>query len=166
MSHGVSVQSLQGLVARTQPSIFRLCSDNSLLWLNQTATYYGLPVNSTFETNVVELLMYFRSSIKGYITCNIGDGSVNVATSASALYQSVVIPSDSTSIAQAAGLPLVLDVRGMTESQGWSKYFGGGAVSSSIVVHQDPAKYASLFLSLSLSGLRCIFPVRAAFNTI
>ena len=84
-------------------------------------------------------MKHFSSSLRGYILCNVHDSSVNAAISLSALYNALVVPADVESVAVAAGLSRLMDVRGMTERLCWDK-FARGKASRSIVAHQDPAK--------------------------
>jgi hypothetical protein len=135
------VETLQGLVARSAPSVFRVCGASSALWINETAVLYGLTPNATYVTDIVSLIGLYRHAVHGYILCNADDESANVAIALCASLDAIAVPADAVSIAQAAQLPQLMDVRGVTEQTAWDKMLGGNC-SRRIVVHQAPQQCA------------------------
>lgn len=105
--------SLSGILARKKPMI--------LQWqyfhqeIVREAKLSGIKVFDTYSNDFLGLLKFFSKRLNGYILCDPKLASSNVAASLSGILNAVAIPSDIEYKAKAAGLTMVLDVKGKNE---------------------------------------------------
>ena len=107
----VTLQTLQGITAKTKPEILRDAHDHKLIM--QKA---GIPIDETYYRNFPGLLRHFAPRIQGYILCNAKDKSTNVAISLAGLLNAVAVPVEVEQTAISARLVRTLDVRGRNEN--------------------------------------------------
>ena len=105
------VQSLQGILAKSKPKIFRERGSGSSIWINDLVQNYNVTRIDSFDNNLTELIEMFTEELNGYILCNAFDESSNVAISLSGLTRSLAVPVELEQVALDAGLSLHLDVR-------------------------------------------------------
>lgn len=115
----VLAQTLQGLTARKAPRI----------WLEtkgiQTEILADLKKEGTKvepARDVWQLVRNFRPEVKGAIVYKLGTPSLSVANGLCGPYDAVAIDETLLDTAKAQGLPILLDVRGMTEREAFAKY--------------------------------------------
>ncbi len=105
------VQSLQGILAKSKPKIFRERGSGSSIWINDLVQNYNVTRIDSFDNNLTELIEMFTEELNGYILCNAFDESSNIAISLSGLTRSLAVPVELEQVALDAGLSLHLDVR-------------------------------------------------------
>ena len=132
------IQSLQGVLAKTKPVLFRERGSGSSIWINDLVENYGIYRSNMYDTNLVQLLTDFKSYLNGYILCNSFDESSNVALSISGVTGSIAVPSALESIAISAGLNLNIDVR--DKSYDWALDTYENQLSKDIVSYQKEEK--------------------------
>lgn len=76
----VSLQTLQGLLARYNPQLFR-SNPQQNVFLSELVSQFRVTVDDSLQDNYAGLLSNFRSSIGGFVRFNVTDDSVNVAIS-------------------------------------------------------------------------------------
>jgi len=76
----VSLQTLQGLLARYNPQLFR-SNPQQNFFLSELVSRFHVTVDTSLQADYTALLSKFRSSIGGFVRFNVSDDSVNVAIS-------------------------------------------------------------------------------------
>jgi len=138
-SQKIAVESLQGILAKTKPEILRDLYGHKTLLKAQDYT-----INETYLNNFSGLLGKYSSRLAGYILCTAKESSVNVAISLSGILNAVAIPADIEATAKAAGLTMLLDVRGKDESWMYDNY--GTQFSKAIASYQNCSDDRALYL--------------------
>jgi len=117
--------TLQGVVAKKQPSIFIL-EDNPKVEKDSVEYWFEeiSKKNITYEyvNDVWELLEKLKSDIDGYILCKLDTESVNVATSLCSIYNSIAVDESIKDKIEKLGLKMVLDVRDKTQEWCFDNY--------------------------------------------
>lgn len=118
-AEGVMTQTLQGLANRK----------GARLWLRSGSMYAVVEdqlkregVHFQEATSVWGLLNQFKHEVRGAILYRLGTPSLNVATSLCGVYDAVAVDESLQEKAKAAGLTILLDVRGMDDRQAFAKY--------------------------------------------
>jgi hypothetical protein len=107
-------QSLQGVTGRKRPRIW-LRSGSMYAVIEEQLRREGVRLREA--VSVWELLRQFRDEVKGAILCELDTPSVNVATSLCGLRDAVAVDTSLRERAEAAGLKVLVDARGMDEKQ-------------------------------------------------
>ena len=116
------VGTLQGVIAKTSEEqiYIRPLAGGYDTWLDDLETNYGV------ERVVVGypwfLLDHFKDYVNGYILYQMGDGSINSATSLAGILNAVVIEQSVENQAIELGLTLIADMRGVDESWVYANY--------------------------------------------
>ncbi len=137
LSQQVTVQTLQGLLAKTKPAIMVEAGAPNLradLQVRHQVVY-----DSTYYTDFGGLLSHFKTSVSGYILCYPADSAIDPAISlCSPLHAIVIAPADS-SLADSLGIPMVYD---MTTGRGayWAFDTLQNSYSRKILLYQDTLK--------------------------
>ena len=110
------IGTLQGLLASTSTEqiYIRPLAGGYDTWLQDLVDNYG--VERVDETDAMSLLDYFKSEVDGYLLYQVGDSSINAATSLAGLERAVVVEQSIESQVSALGLGLILDLRGQDEA--------------------------------------------------
>ncbi|GAB1415378.1 hypothetical protein MASR2M117_07840 [Paludibacter sp.] len=137
-SQKLTIQSLQGMLARTKPEILRDTHNHASL-LNDL-----VKIDRTYYSNFNGLLALYANRFDGYILCEPKTASVNVAFSLCPILNAILIPADIEQSAINAGYSKVLDVRDKDES--WVLQNYGNQLSKSIVSYQAFNDDRALFL--------------------
>src|ERR1019366_309705 len=126
------VQSLQGLLARYKPRIYRFSDEGSLMWLSELHSRYSVHMRDSFQNDYIALVRHFKDSINGYILCSQEGSSINAAISLSGLYNAITVPEKLEK--DFSFLKKVLDVRNWTEEDVYLKYHD--SLSKNILIYQ------------------------------
>ena len=116
------VGTLQGIIAKTSEEqiYIRPIAGGYDTWLDDLETNYGV------ERVVVGypwfLLDHFKDFVDGYILYQVGDSSINSATSLAGILNAVVIEQSVENQAIELGLTLIHDMRGVDESWVYANY--------------------------------------------
>jgi hypothetical protein len=144
-----TISTLQGLVSRTTPQIYRIQGETGAysFWLNQTmAMWPQVTADYSLNNNLTAALIHFRSVIDGYVLSNLTDASSSTAITVCAAGNYVAVTSANEAAAIAAGLPLAYDVR--TRDVLWAietlNNTNGFIFSKNIIILQDPTKFSCL----------------------
>ncbi len=139
--------TLQGLVAEQEEAIWIKDVGMNALILEDLAAE-GVALNQA--TSVWDLVAAHRDSVEGMILYDLGTDSINVATSLCGPLRGVAVDSSLQATAEAFGLPLLADVRGMDEISAFETYgdlFTSVPVSAplfAILIEQGESKNAHL----------------------
>ena len=132
------LQSLQGLLARKRPRIYRINNEGSLMWLSEMHSRYRVYMNETYVNDYLGLVKYFKDEIDGYILCTTAGSSANAALSLCAKYNAIAVPDN---LEQTFSfLPKLLDVSTWTEEDVYLKYHD--SLSKNILVYEREDKEA------------------------
>lgn len=115
----VLAQTLQGLTARKAPRIWLETKGVQVEILNDLRKE-GAKVEAAKD--VWQLIREFRPEVKGAIVYQLGTPSLSVANGLCGPLNAVAIDETLLDTAKARGLPILLDVRGMTEKDAFKKY--------------------------------------------
>lgn len=119
-SNKLTLTSLQGLVAQTKPQIWLKRSETNM-WLTELENDYG--ITTTGFSSVGAFIDHFRSYISGYVLCDVGTDSQNVAASLAGAYGGIVLTPENESLGTSRGIPLLKDVRGMDDNWLYTNYW-------------------------------------------
>lgn len=136
----ISLQTLQGLLARYNPQLFRSNARQNF-FLSELVSQFHVAVDDSLQANYTALLSKFRSSVGGFVRFNATDDSVNVAISlcaANSNWISVDI-ADIPTVRQ-LGIPQTADATTLTMEEVLAKYSLGTNFSNRIASLQDPQK--------------------------
>ena len=122
------MQSLQGMLARTQPEILRDTHGHAGILENYVT------IDRSYYNNFSGLLAHYADRFDGYILCSARTSSVNVAFSLCALLNAIAVPADIEQQAINAGYTRILDVRGRNEAWALENY--GEQLSRTIASYQ------------------------------
>ena len=137
-SQKITVQTLQGILAKTKPEILRDTHGHRAV----IGKY--VPIDVTYYNNFQGLLTKYASRLSGYILCDAKAASTNVAISLSGILNAVAVPADIESAAITSGLTMVLDVRGKNEAWALANY--GTQFSKTIASYQNCSDDRGLYL--------------------
>ena len=157
----IVIQSLQGILARHRPKIYRFSDEGSLMWLSELHSRYGVHMRDTFQNDCLAMVRHFKDSVSGYILCDTTGSSVNAAISLSGLYNAITVPFMLES--DFSFLNKVLDVRNWTEEDVYLKYHD--SLSKNILIYQKGS--ASNYLgdySIFSNAFRFYEPVKNNFT--
>jgi hypothetical protein len=127
-SQKITLQSLQGMLAREKPEILRDVHGHSGILENYVT------IDRSYYTNFNGLLARYTGRFDGYILCEARTSSVNVAFSLCSILNAVVVPADIEQTAVNAGYTMILDVRGKDEAWVLANY--GAQLSRTIASYQ------------------------------
>ncbi|MDR1809159.1 MAG: T9SS type A sorting domain-containing protein [Prevotella sp.] len=127
-SQKITLQSLQGMLARTKPEILRDAHGHADILGNYVT------IDRSYYNNFSGLLARYAGRFSGYILCDARASSVNVAFSLCAPLNAIAVPADVEQQAVSAGYAKVLDVRGKDEAWALANY--GGQLSRTIASYQ------------------------------
>ena len=136
------LQSIQGLLAKTEPKIYRDRGGGSSIWINDLAENYNVLVSDEFDGNMEPFLSVYHSQFSGYILCNVDDNSANVAISLCGPLNAIAVTPQLQDIVESFGIPMLADVREKEEQWVLDQY--DSLLNKKIVTYQREDK--SLFL--------------------
>jgi hypothetical protein len=105
--------TLQGLVARNKPEIWLRRSETNM-WLDELKSNHG--VTEVSLPGVDAFLDQFRSHINGYVLCDIGEASQNVAASLAGLWNAVAATPVNENRMTSRNISNLADVRGRDDA--------------------------------------------------
>ena len=107
--------------SRQEEQIYiRLLAGGYDTWLNDLVDNYG--IERVDMTDAFELLDYFKDNLNGYLLYQVGNGSINSATSLAGIEQAIVVEQSIENQVIALGLNLIHDMRNVEESWVYDNY--------------------------------------------
>ncbi len=132
------IQSLQGILSKTKPSIYRDVGTGSSVWLNNIVDR-GLVIPSfEYSADIVSLLAKFKDQINGYVLCDLHTTSSNIAISLSGILNSIPVTEKTIEYMKSLNIPLLFDARDKDYSwllENFSEFF-----NKNIIIYQDTLK--------------------------
>ena len=128
------IGTLQGLLAASSSEqiYIRPLAGGYDTWLQDLVDQYG--VERVDVTDALWLLDHFKDQVDGYLLYQVGDSSINAATSLASLERAVVVEQSIEGQVSALGLGRILDLRGQDEAWVLANY--GGLLNPDVVVEQ------------------------------
>jgi len=128
------IGTLQGIIADiSEEQIYiRPLAGGYDTWIDHLTTDYD--VERVDITDPWFLLDYFKENLNGYILYQVGDGSINSATSLAGIEDAVLIEQSIENQAIELGLNIIHDMRGVDESWVYDNYID--QLNSDVVIQQ------------------------------
>ena len=136
------LQSIQGLLAKTEPRIYRDRGGGSSIWINDLAENYNVFVSDEFDGNLEPFISLYYSQFSGYVLCNVDDNSANVANSICGPLNAIAVTPQLQDMVESFDIPMLADVREKEEQWVLDQY--ESLLNKKIVTYQREDK--SLFL--------------------
>ena len=136
------LQSIQGLLAKEEPKIYRDRGSGSSIWIADLEENHGVYVSDALDGNLDTLLSLFHERFDGYILCNLNDNSVNVANSLCGPLNAIAVTEQTLNLASDHELSIILDARGKDERWVMDNY--SYELSRDVVVYQREDKSSFL----------------------
>ncbi len=132
------IQSIQGIVAKEKPMIFRNRGGGSAIWQDDLVDNYEVTAIDSLSGKLVDLLLRFSSSFNGYILCNAFDNSSNAAISIAGITKCITVPESLQPLVDSLGFQMMYDVRGKDEN--WVLDQFSDQLSKKIIIYQKEEK--------------------------
>ncbi len=143
MGQRLALATLQGVLAKTKPRLYRWVNDGARLWLQDLVDRGLVVADSTyFQGDFEGLLRRFRREIRGYILCDLGDGSVNAAISLAGVSNAICATAEDTAVLAAVGIRRLADLRGRGES--WLYANVDSQFNRQVICYQKEEKFCCL----------------------
>ena len=137
-----TLQTLQGLLAKTKPMIYRDRGAGHSIWFDDLISNYGIFADSSYKNDFAGIISHFKDRFEGYILCDLHNNSSNVALSICGLLKTIAVTPDDVELMDSLSIPKIMDVRDQDEEWALDNY--DSLLSTKIVTYQKENK--DLFL--------------------
>jgi len=138
------IQTLQGILAKDKPKLFRDVGTGSTVWINDLEENYNIYLDYSIGNDFKYLLSLFRSNIEGYIKCNLHSNSSNLAISLSGIYNTIPITDLHISLMDSLEIPMKYDatIYPSNSTIGYDWFFRNysDSISKDIIIYQHQNK--------------------------
>ena len=118
----LSIGTMQGILAKTKPRIYRVNSQSYINWLDDLENNYGVTVLDIYAADFEGLIKHFKDEMDGFILCSTVSNSVSVAISLSGILNAVAVTNDNKAFFESIGIPMLIDVRDKDEEWFFDNY--------------------------------------------
>ena len=132
------IQTLQGILAKEKPKIFRDVGTGSTVWMNDLEENYNVYLDYSIGNDFQYLLSLFRSDIDGYIKCNLHSNSSNLAISLSGIYNSIPVTDIHLNLMDSLAIPMKYDATNLSNDWFFQNY--SDSISKEIIIYQHQDK--------------------------
>ncbi len=139
----LSINTLQGILAKKKPMIYRDHGQGYSIWITDIEDNYPVNIDKTYWEDFEGLIENFKDSIAGYVLCNLHDNSSNAAISICGFLNAIAVTSNKIELMNSLGIEMLEDVRAKDENWAFNQY--RDQFSKKIVCYQKEEK--DLFLS-------------------
>ena len=146
--------SLQGVLAQSRPAIW--LGEGQSMPLHQARLEDDYGVSFVKTSDLWDLVSRFSGALSGYLLYDPATSSQNVALSLAGVLGAVAISPDLEAQAQAQGLSLVQDVRGLDELWCWESYAGQFA-EDMLVEHSEDYGWGEWLLDFPIARRAFIY---------
>ncbi|MCK5457335.1 MAG: hypothetical protein KAI45_09435 [Melioribacteraceae bacterium] len=80
-SQRITIETLQGILAQTEPEIYRVATEGYLMWVNDLKDNYNVELDYSLDSNFEGLISNFKDQFSGYILSSAEKPSIHVAIS-------------------------------------------------------------------------------------
>lgn len=137
-----TINTLQGLLAKTKPIIYRDHGGGYSEWLEDIKENTSVIIDKTFSTDFEGLIKHFKDSVEGYVLCNLHNNSSNTAISICGLLNAIAVTSESVDLMNSLEIRMLEDVRSRDEHWAFNQY--KDQFSTRVITYQKEGK--DLFL--------------------
>tara|TARA_B100001250_G_scaffold73043_1_gene59620 strand:- start:1624 stop:3471 length:1848 start_codon:yes stop_codon:yes gene_type:complete len=132
------IQTLQGIVSKYKPAIYRDVGTGSSVWLNDLIDKGLITASYLFENNFINLLSNFKEKISGYVLCDLHSTSSNIAISISGILNAIPVTATHINLMDSLEIPLIYDVR--NKDYNWVLNNFSDSLNENIIIYQDTVK--------------------------
>ena len=132
------IQTIQGILAKSKPRIYRDVGTGSSVWLNDLIEKNLIIPNYSFQNDFTALLSHFKKDIDGYILCDLYSTSSNIAISISGILNAIPVTEQNIQIMDSLEIPLLLDAR--NKDYEWLLNNFSDSLNKKIITYQDTVK--------------------------
>ena len=132
------IQTLQGILAKEKPAIYRDVGTGSTIWINDLISKGLITPSYIFQENLIGLISNFKDQINGYVICDLHATSSNIATSLAGILNAVPVTEKNIDLMKSLEIPLLYDLR--DKNYGWLLDNFSEAFNKNIIIYQDTIK--------------------------
>jgi hypothetical protein len=132
------VQTLQGILAKEKPAIYRDVGTGSTIWINDLISKGLITPSYSFQDNFIGLISNFKDQIKGYVICELHTTSSNIAISLAGILNAIPVTEKNIDLIESLEIPLLYDLRDKNYS--WLLNNFSGSFNKNVVIYQDTIK--------------------------
>tara|TARA_B100000575_G_scaffold294599_1_gene311985 strand:+ start:5735 stop:7573 length:1839 start_codon:yes stop_codon:yes gene_type:complete len=132
------IQTIQGILAKSKPSIYRDVGTGSSVWLNDLIENNLILPRYSFQDDFRGLLSYFKEEINGYILCDLHSNSSNIAISICGILNAIPVTEENSEIMDSLEIPLLFDAR--NKDYEWVLNNFSDSLNKKIITYQDTIK--------------------------
>ena len=132
------IQTLQGIVSKKKPAIFRDVGTGNSIWLNDLISKKLIIASYSLQDDFVGLISKFREHIYGYVICDLHSTSSNIAISISGILNTIPITEKKIGLMDSLNIPLIYNLEDKDYS--WVIKNFSDSLNKEIIVYQDPVK--------------------------
>ena len=159
----LTIQSLQGLLAKEKPRIYRDRGVGYSIWLQDLMNNYGIVADDSYSKDLLGLVTHFQDKISGYILCDLHETSSNAALSLCGPLNAIAVTPGQLELVDELDLPMIEDV--ISKDESWVLDNHDEKLSNRVVIYQKPEK--DLFLgdySIFANALHFFSPISSSFT--
>ena len=132
------IQTLQGILSKQKPKIFRDVGTGSSVWLSDLIEKEYIYPSYRFENDFLGLLCHFKENINGYVICDMHSTSSNIAISISGFLKTIPVTDEYVKLMDSLSLPMIYDLRQKDYNWVLENYYD--SLNKNIVVLQETSK--------------------------
>ena len=132
------VQTLQGILAKEKPTIYRDVGTGSTIWINDLISKGLITPSYSFQDNFIGLISNFKDQINGYVICELHTTSSNIAISLAGILNAIPVTEKNIGLIESLEIPLLYDLRDKNYS--WLLNNFSGSFNKNVVIYQDTIK--------------------------
>ena len=132
------VQTLQGILTKEKPAIYRDVGTGSTIWINDLISKGLITPSYCFQDNFIGLISNFKDKIKGYVICELHTTSSNIAISLAGILNVIPVTEKNIGLMESLEIPLLYDLRDKNYS--WLLNNFSGSFNKNVVIYQDTIK--------------------------
>lgn len=110
-SQRITIGTLQGILAQTEPQIYRVATEGYLMWVNDLKDNYSVELDYSLDSNFEGLIAEFKDQINGYTLSSAEASSIHVAISLAGITKSIVVLPEDEEVMNSLGIQILADAR-------------------------------------------------------
>ena len=132
------IQTIQGILSKSKPSIYRDVGTGSSVWLNDLIEKKLIIPLYLYEENFIGLLSHFKEKINGYVICDLHSTSSNIAISISGILNTIPVTEQNIELMDSLGIPQLYDLRNKNYNWVIDNFLDN--FNKKIIIYQDTVK--------------------------
>ena len=131
-----TIQTLQGVLSKTKPKIYRDMGTGSSIWIEDLKNNYDVFVDETYSDDFLGLISKFKSDINGYVLYD--ENCKNKAISLCGLFNSIAIKVNYKNFLDSMSINYLDDARSYTNHSFHNNF--KDHFSKKTLIYQNPEK--------------------------